>query len=195
MSDVLNSLVERVSVPANLLREPIPTDTELEQIIQAALSAPDHGGLRPWRFLSIAGTARNKLGDIFCEAALIENPELSETEQAAIKQKPLRSPLIITVIAVTKSHPKVPVHEQTHSAAAAAQNILLASNALGFDAIWLTGPFASHRHVCKKLELAEHEQVIAFIYLGTADEAGRVLSQKKQQNRPKAADYLQKWGI
>jgi len=57
------------------------------------------------------------------------------------------------------SSPKVPEIEQMLSAGAAAHNILLASNALGFGSIRLTGANAYHPFVCDKLILADNERL------------------------------------
>jgi nitroreductase len=54
------------------------------------------------------------------------------------------------------------------SAGAAAHNVLLAANALGFGSVWLTGDNAYDAYVCSELGLAENERIIGFIYIGTA---------------------------
>ncbi len=64
--DALTALHTRKASPK--LVEPIPTKDELTQIYQAALRAPDHGMLRPWRFFVVKGEARSKLGELFVEA-------------------------------------------------------------------------------------------------------------------------------
>ncbi len=60
MSDVLHLLHTRNSAPK--LTEPGPDDAALEQILGAALRAPDHARLRPWRFLTVQGERRQALG-------------------------------------------------------------------------------------------------------------------------------------
>ena len=61
-------LLERVSTP--MLDNPAPTDQQLEVMFQAALRAPDHGRIRPWRFLKVSGEAREALGALMARAAL-----------------------------------------------------------------------------------------------------------------------------
>ena len=40
------------------LTEPAPSDAELTQIFEAAVAAPDHGELRPWRFIVLRDAAK-----------------------------------------------------------------------------------------------------------------------------------------
>lgn len=51
VNPALHALNTRRSM--KLLRAPAPKPDELAQILQAAMSAPDHGALRPWRFVKI----------------------------------------------------------------------------------------------------------------------------------------------
>lgn len=46
--DALELLHNRVSCP--VLQEPAPNHEQLDNIFKAALRAPDHGAIRPWRF-------------------------------------------------------------------------------------------------------------------------------------------------
>src|SRR3546814_10758981 len=57
----LHALTSRRSM--KFLRAPAPKQEELDQILQAAMSAPDHGKLRPWRFVLIRGAAIGRLAD------------------------------------------------------------------------------------------------------------------------------------
>ena len=166
MNDLLKHL-NRYSTPAKALIEPAPDDEQLRLILKTALSAPDHGRLHPYRFISIRGKARRKLSEIFGQATLDRDPGVEPAYLAKQKDKPLRSPLIVVVVASPIVSPKIPEIEQMLSAGAAAHNILLASNALGFGSIWLTGANAYDAYVCDELGLSENERIIGFIYIGT----------------------------
>ena len=61
--------------------------------------------------------------------------------------------MIIILVNTFKEHPKVPAIEQKLSTAAAAQNIMLALNAMGYGAIWRTGKLAFNPFVAKDLAL------------------------------------------
>ena len=59
--DALDLLLNRVSVPR--LVAPGPDAGQRELLFRAALRAPDHAQLRPWRFLTVEGEALAQLGE------------------------------------------------------------------------------------------------------------------------------------
>jgi nitroreductase len=164
--DALELLHHRVSCPA--LMEPGPTSEQLQNIYQAALRAPDHGAIRPWRFLTVSGASRERLGELFLKAALTDNPELAPERQEKTRNMPLRAPTLVVVIAAVCDHPKVPPLEQEISAGCAAQNIILAAHAQGLGAMWRTGDMAYHPVVKSGLGVEATETIIGYIYLGSA---------------------------
>ena len=161
----LSFLNEQISIPAKDLISPGPSKADLSAILQAAMSAPDHGELRPYRFLVIQGDARNTLSEVFEKAAM--NRGLDEAAILKQKKKPLRSPMIIVVIARITENPAIPEVEQILSAGAAAQHIQLACRSLGYGSIWLTGENSYDLQVYESLGLDINERIIGFIYTGT----------------------------
>ena len=71
--EALDALLNRVSVPR--LVEPAPDAAQREMLFRAALRAPDHGQLRPWRFLTVEGQARERMGELFAEALLVADAQ------------------------------------------------------------------------------------------------------------------------
>jgi nitroreductase len=159
--------LDRVSTPANMLIEPAPNDEQLTQIFRAAMNAPDHKHLQPYRFITIRGEARQALSEVFINAVTIRKPDVDPDYLKKQGQKPLRSPLIVVLVAKLQDDPKVPEIEQILCAGAVANNLMLANNALGFGSIWLTGDNTYDDNVCQPLGLASSEKIIGFIYLGT----------------------------
>ncbi len=183
--DASTLLQQRNSAPK--LCEPGPDDAALDTMLRAALRAPDHANLRPWRFLLIQGDARIKLGDLFAQALLKRNPDATEAELAKAKSKSLRAPLIIAVVVRSSDHPKVPFIEQQLSAGCAAHALLLAADALGFAGIWRTGANAFDRFVMNGLGLQDNESLVGFLYFGTRD--GR--SKPIPEHNPR--DFASQW--
>ena len=166
MTDSLD-LLRRFSTPAKALGEPAPNDDQLHKIFEIAMTAPDHGRIRPYRFMTIRGEAREKLSEVFGTAVQQRDPQVTKEYLKKQQDKPLRSPLIVVVIATLIDSPKIPKIEQKLSAGAAAHNILLASNAMGFGSIWLTGDNAYDDYVKNQLGISANEEIIGFIYIGT----------------------------
>ena len=163
--DALTLLHERSSM--GKLMGPQPSPEQLEAIYRAALRAPDHKELRPWRFIEFSGDGLARLGELFAEAEYREDPHAGDAALDSARKKPLRAPMVIAVIArVTPDVPKVPRIEQVISAGCSAHGILLAAHALGLGAMWRSGKYAFDPTVCKGLGLEEEDEVVAFIYLG-----------------------------
>jgi nitroreductase len=170
--ETLQAVITRQSVAPAFLREPAPEGPALERILAAGASAPDHGRLRPWRFIVIRGEARHRLGEVFADALRKRQPDAPEAALEQERARPLRAPLLIAVAAkLDPQHPKIPEIEQILSTGAAVQNILLAAHAQGFGAKWLTGANAYDEHVKAALGLAADDRLVGFVHLGTIEGA------------------------
>lgn len=183
----LSFLIQHQSIPASDLNDPAPSSKELEHILQSGMSAPDHGNLTPYRFLTIQGDARIQLSGLFEQAVQKRNPEADEATILKQKNKPLRSPMIIVVIATLTETPKIPEIEQLLSAGCAAQHIQLACSQLGYGSIWLTGDNCYDMFIYSALGLDLHERIIGFIYIGTP---AKTVSSKA---RTSAQSITQNW--
>ena len=75
MSDVMQFLQGRNSSPR--LMEPAPSAREMEDIFRAAVRAPDHAWLRPWRFITIAGQRREDFGQVLLFSIAGGNEDIS----------------------------------------------------------------------------------------------------------------------
>lgn len=183
--EALDALINRVSVAR--LGEPAPTPAQRELLFRAALRAPDHGQLRPWRFLTVEGAAREQLGELLARAQLAREPQAPAAMLDKARGMPLRAPLLVVVIACLKDHPKVPEVEQLLAAGCAAHGLLLAAHAQGIGAIWRTGELSHDQTVQAGLGLAQNERIVGFLYLGTPQGELR----KPQALEP--ADFVAGW--
>ena len=182
----LEALATRAS--ATKLAEPGPSAAIVARVLQAATRAPDHGLLRPWKFLLIEGPARQRFGHMMAEALKRREPQVSAEVLRREAEKALRSPLIVVVAAkVQPDHPKIPEIEQVASAAAATQTIMLAFHATGFGTMWKTGQAAYDPTVKAALGLAPHDHVVGLIYVGTTVET------TPESRRPDHRDFVETW--
>lgn len=170
--DALTVLQKRVS--SAILEAPAPTQIQLQEMFRAALRAPDHGALTPWRFLTIADDARQQFSDALYDIRAAEGV----TGRGLNKMKTigLRAPMIIVAIASLQESEKIPDVEQDWSAVAATQNLILAAEAQGLGAIWRTGWPAFHQQVNDLLGLAESEKIVGFVYVGQRPEERRPIT-------------------
>tara|TARA_B100000963_G_scaffold58616_1_gene46639 strand:+ start:4798 stop:5361 length:564 start_codon:yes stop_codon:yes gene_type:complete len=165
MNEALKNILERNS--HRHLDLPVPTIEEMKNVYQAALRAPDHAWLRPSSFIEIQGKGLEKLSKAFVDFAKENITGLTQEKLEKYKNAPFRAPMIIVLVNTPKEHPMVPEVEQIMSTAAAAENILLALNALGYAGIWRTGSFSFNNKIGKFLELEEGQNVVGYLYIGT----------------------------
>lgn len=69
----------------------------IEKLLLAAAQAPNHYKVRPWRFVVLTGTARDRLGEVMAESFRAKFPALGEDALAKERAKPLRAPVVIAV--------------------------------------------------------------------------------------------------
>ena len=168
MSNALELLKNRASPKAADLVPPAPSEAQLNEILTIAARVPDHGMMKPWRFIVLPKETRGPLVEKLAANFRAGNPNASEAE---IDKQRLRfgdSPLIVTVICKISPNPKVPDVEQLLSAGAACMNLLNAAHAFGFGANWLTGWAAFDKSSKELFGLADNEQIVGFIHIGTA---------------------------
>ncbi|HEX2040105.1 MAG TPA: nitroreductase [Acidimicrobiales bacterium] len=166
---MIEAIFERRSI--SRLVEPAPSDEELRLMLSAAAAAPDHGELRPWRFVVLRGAAKDRFGEeVFVPAYLARcaDPVPGAVEKERTKLS--RAPLVVVVAAVRRESDAIPWEEQYAGAAAAVQNLLLAATALGYGSMWRTGEQAYDPRVKAALGLREEDAVVGFVYLGTVPE-------------------------
>tara|TARA_B100000575_G_C22962464_1_gene555994 strand:- start:242 stop:805 length:564 start_codon:yes stop_codon:yes gene_type:complete len=167
--ETMKTLLSRRSI--SKLKNPHPSKNEMNEVYQAALRAPDHSWLRPWKFIEITGESRNKLAQAFVNATK-KTEEVDNERESKIAALPMRSPMIIVVVAkINYDKPNVPRLEQIQSTAAAAQNILIALHDKGYGAYWRTGKYSSERneHISSELSLDNNCEVLGYLYVGTPD--------------------------
>ena len=170
----LQSLLARRSVPALQLREPGPTQAQIEAAIAAALRAPDHGNLKPFRCVLVRGSARARFSELLVTHLQQREPDTAPKKLEKVRNQPLTAPLTVVVGArILKGH-KVPEVEQLLSAGAATMNLINAFYAQGFAAIWLTGGNAYDPQVLRALGFGADERCLGFVYLGSTQDPQQV---------------------
>lgn len=170
MTATLDLLKTRRSVPPPLLDEPGPDRTQIETILTAASRVPDHGKLAPWRFIVIAGAARDRVGETIAATYAADNPDATPERLAQERGRLTHAPVVVAVVSRAAPHVKIPEWEQLLSVGAATMNLVIAANAAGFATSWLTEWFAYDRRILDALGLAPTEKLAGFVHIGRARE-------------------------
>ncbi|WP_085907156.1 nitroreductase family protein [Kiloniella majae] len=184
----MSFLLSRKSIVTQWMVDPAPSKEDINHMLRAAVTAPDHGWLRPWRFIVIEGEARNKLSELFVESLKKRNPDATAEQLEKEGSRPKLAPLVIVVCSVmTDEKPGVPKNERVLSAGAAAQNIMLAAHERNYGAIWLTGNAAYDPNVKAGLGLEDNMDIIGFLYVGSVER------EVKERKRPNPEDFTIYW--
>ena len=168
-SSIIEFMLARSSAPIPELKEPAPGAAEIETMLTIASRVPDHGRLEPWRFIIYRGDVRHRIGEQL--AALAEKREgpLTEGRRNQELARFSRAPLVIGVVSSPKENMKIPQWEMFLSGGAAAMNLIVAANALGYKTNWITNWYSDVEEGRRILGLAPHERVVGFVHIGTFD--------------------------
>ena len=162
--DTIDAIHTRQSI-GKVKPEPVPR-AMIEKLLSAAVQAPNHYKVRPWRFVVLTGKGRDRLGEAMAAALKEKQPDFPEVAFEKEKSKPLRSPVVIAVGVDKPALKKVKEIENISAVAAAIQNLLLAAHAEGLGAKWRTGDPAEDPKVKQFLGFESDQQLIGFIYIG-----------------------------
>jgi len=178
-------LTARRNVSLRRLVAPGPDAAGLERIVAAAAHAPDHGKLRPWRFVLVPAARRPELGQVFVDALVQRDPDCDEAARAAAYDKAFHAPcLLVAILIDDPAASAVPTAEKLVSLGCAIQNMLIVAQALQVDSGLASGGAMHVPGMRQLLRLAPHEQAVCFIGFGTAT------TNRPPRLRPQPADFM-----
>lgn len=178
-------IAERHSVAVKRLGPPAPSADQLDLILRAALTAPDHGALRPWRIIRCGKESRGRIAELFVAGKLRRHPDSTEIQIEREREKAMRPPVLLALIASPKTaHEKVPEAEQIACAGAALQSILIAAHGLGFGAITLSGSRCADGDIRTALGVGAAELLLGFVSIGS------IVDQPKLARRPQQSEVI-----
>lgn len=167
MPNALTALLGRRSVSPRRLALPGPCPEELDLMLQAALRAPDHGSLRPWRVIEFPWDQRAALADLFEQEKVRRDALASDEVRERAREHALRPPALLGFIAAPVRNTTTPTREQWLGAGAALGNLLNAAHALGYGAIVLSGERCFDEVLLQRLGVQPHEALCGFVSIGS----------------------------
>jgi len=187
---VTDFLKMRRSNMAKLMGGPGPSNAQLSEFLNIAARVPDHRKLAPWRFVIFKGEARADFGQHIGAAFKKANPDLPEERVTFEKERFMRAPLVVGVISSpVECKRATPIWEQQLSSGIVCYNLMIAAQAGGFGAQWLTEWYAYDKEVQEALGMDEGDQVAGFVYIGTPS------APSKERVRPNLDEKISYWGV
>lgn len=185
----IDLLLKRNSM--KLVHGPGPSNEDLDKILKAAMTAPDHGAIRPWRFKIIRGKdAIKEFADLSYKFRQASDKPFTEEKLASSKAWLYEVPLVIAV-ATQVNHQvtdKIDEIEQYLATGAAMTQILNACHFLGYGAFWSTGiaTYIDEFQTAIGFDSLDY-RFLGFIAIGTPK------TPIPQKERPKYQEYTHEW--
>lgn len=164
-SAAIQHLAQRFSASPKILIAPGPSHEDLLQAARLALRAPDHGGLRPYRFVHVGVDQRPRLGELFAADAARRGLSAVDIERA--RDRAHNGPVLLALVGrIDEGRPDVPAHEQLLCVGAALMNFLNALHLAGYGAKTLSGASVRDAEIQRSF-CASRETLLAWILAGT----------------------------
>lgn len=162
--DALAQLLARHSVGPKHLGPPGPRPDQLRTAFAAALRAPDHGKLTPFRFVVIDGEGLERLAELFVDYGRRHGKDAEALQQERVRAT--QAPTVIGVVARLFPEHEVPVHEQWIAVGGAIANAMNALHFMGYGAKMLSGIRAADPDIGRAF-CAPGERLVGWISVGT----------------------------
>ncbi|MDO8775538.1 MAG: nitroreductase family protein [Burkholderiaceae bacterium] len=178
-------ITTRQNVSPKRLVEPGPSPEQLARVFRAAAAAPDHGLLRPWRFVLVPENRRADLAEVFALALIDRDPGATVEQIESAREKAERAPLLMLVVArLGRCEPDIPVLERMVSVGCAVQNILLTAHSMSYGSSLTSGQAMRSFRMGRLFQLEEAEEAICFVNIGT------VSKRKMPRLRPDSDSFV-----
>ena len=174
--DTIDAIFSRHSIPA-VKPDPIPAELS-ERLLSAAVQAPNHFHARPWQFVILQGSARERLGDLYAQILLEDHPELPVSALEKERAKPMRAPLLIAAGVKPPEDTRQDAIEDICAVAAACENLLLAAHAYGLAAMWRSGSAVHNPRVKTFLGLSPDQPLVGILYIGYPANPATILPER-----------------
>ena len=156
-------------------------------MVEAALRAPDHGRLQPWRLIEFPNAERDALAELFAAEKLRRTPDASALDVGRAKEHATGAPTLLAFVVCSQPDAVATVHEQWLSAGAALNNLLLAAHGMKFGAMVLSGERCRDAALGSALGVARRERLAGFVSIGT------IAKSPKAQPKTMKAGTVQVW--
>lgn len=161
-------ILNRRSVYPNQYSGEVVPRESVEEILEAAHWAPNHGRTEPWFFKVFTGEASKRLGQVQADMyqQITTEDLFQQSKYDKLKNRPSEASHVIAICMKRGDNPKIPEIEEVEAVAAAVQNMWLMTSALGLGGYWSSGGVTYKDEFRKWLGLGEADKCLGFFYLG-----------------------------
>lgn len=140
----------------------------IENLLNNAIWAPNHGMTQPWRFKVFTGKGIEKLANFQSEKYKEITPQekYDEGKYEKLKSRPYLAQAIIAICMERQKSEKIPEIEEIAAIACSVQNIYLTCTAYGLGAYWGSGGLTYTNEMKHFLGLGVKDRCLGFLYLG-----------------------------
>ena len=160
----------------------------VENLLNNAIWAPNHGMTQPWRFKVFMSDGLNKLSEF--QSKLYQEKftgdSFNEKKFYKLKEWPLKTSVVIAICMTPDPKGKIKEIEEIEAVACSVQNIMLSATAYGLGSYWSSGGVTYMDETKTFLDIEEKDKCLGFLYLGYPEG-----DWPKSQRRP--IEYSTNW--
>lgn len=149
------------------------SDSQIEQMLNAAQWAPNHKRTWPLRVAVVRGGSRQGLGEVIADAMAIRGDD--EAKVTKTRTKYLRAPVIF-VVASAVGETANETEENKYAVAAGIQNLLLTAEVMGLAALWSSPAKGANEVITTFCNMDNTDHVLGIIYVGRANKEAPLAS-------------------
>jgi nitroreductase len=140
---------------------------EIEELIAAAVTAPNHRMTQPWTFYVLGPKARQAFGEVLGKrkAAKVTDPDAAREVVAKVSAEHRDLPAMIAVAVSVSDDPEIR-EEDYASAFMAIENLAIAAHAMGLGTHLKSGAVMADPTARAAMGVRDGERVVATIHLG-----------------------------
>jgi nitroreductase len=168
-SESINHLIRnrRSVFPAQFIAGKKVDDIIINEILENATWAPNHGQTEPWHFVVFTGEGLKRFaqfsGELFKEQS---GDHFNEAKYHKLTTQPLLASHIIAICMKRSLARRIPEIEEIEAVACAVQNIYLSVTAYGLGGYWTTGGITYNEKAKPFFGLEEEDKLLGFFYIG-----------------------------
>lgn len=171
-TEELNHLIRhRRSVYPKQYNDRVVPKEIVEQLLENANWAPNHGKTEPWRFFVFTGKQLQKLGELHASLYKKTTAEeaFNEVKYQKLLQNPPKASHVIAICLKRQVGGRIPEVEEIEAVACAVQNMYLTATAYGVGCYWSSGGATYSEEFKEHFGLGTQDRLLGFFFLGYTD--------------------------